>query len=52
MRPDSNAVKAGSDLIKPVVAKTIAKSLAIGNPADGYYAAKGHEGKRRMGART
>ncbi|HZX35043.1 MAG TPA: threonine synthase [Thermodesulfobacteriota bacterium] len=38
--PIVTAVKAGSDLIKPVVAKTIAKSLAIGNPADGYYAAK------------
>ncbi|MEK7314139.1 MAG: threonine synthase [Deltaproteobacteria bacterium] len=38
--PIVTAVKAGSDLIKPVVPKTIAKSLAIGNPADGYYAAK------------
>ena len=28
-----------SDIIKPVKPKTIAKSLAIGNPADGYYAA-------------
>jgi threonine synthase len=29
-----------SDIIKPVQPKTIAKSLAIGNPADGYYAKK------------
>ncbi len=33
------AVREGSDIIKPVRPKTIAKSLAIGNPADGYYAA-------------
>lgn len=32
------AIKAGSEIIKPVKPKTIAKSLAIGNPADGYYA--------------
>lgn len=29
-----------SDIIKPVEPHTIAKSLAIGNPADGYYAWK------------
>ncbi len=34
------AIKQGSDSIRPVKPKTIAKSLAIGNPADGYYAAK------------
>jgi threonine synthase len=28
------------DDVKPVKADTIAKSLAIGNPADGYYALK------------
>lgn len=38
--PIVNAVKEGSELIKPVKAKTVAKSLAIGNPADGYYSAK------------
>jgi len=38
--PIVQAIKAGSDIIKPVKPKTIAKSLAIGNPADGYYAAK------------
>jgi threonine synthase len=32
------AVKQGIDVIKPVKPDTIAKSLAIGNPADGYYA--------------
>ncbi len=38
--PIVNAFKNGSDLIVPVKPDTIAKSLAIGNPADGYYAAK------------
>ena len=37
--PISTAVKEDSDIIKPVKPKTIAKSLAIGNPADGVYAA-------------
>jgi threonine synthase len=35
--PVSHAVKNGSDTIQPVKSNTIAKSLAIGNPADGYY---------------
>jgi threonine synthase len=38
--PITAAIKEGSDIIKPVKPRTIAKSLAIGNPADGYYAAK------------
>ncbi len=39
--PIVNSVKAGSEIIRPVKQpKTIAKSLAIGNPADGYYAFK------------
>jgi threonine synthase len=38
--PIVTAVKNGSELIVPVKPDTIAKSLAIGNPADGYYAAK------------
>ncbi|MCK5308101.1 MAG: pyridoxal-phosphate dependent enzyme, partial [Zetaproteobacteria bacterium] len=38
--PIVSAVKAGRDLIKPVRPNTIAKSLAIGNPADGYYSIK------------
>ncbi len=38
--PISTAFKAARDFFKPVKPKTIAKSLAIGNPADGYYALK------------
>ena len=38
--PITNAVKAEEEHIKPVKADTIAKSLAIGNPADGFYSAK------------
>jgi threonine synthase len=37
--PITDAVKRGSDDIRPVKPNTIAKSLAIGNPADGYLAA-------------
>ena len=36
--PIVEAYKAGLDFIKPVKPNTIAKSLAIGNPADGIYA--------------
>ena len=36
--PISAAVKAGTRDIRPVKPNTIAKSLAIGNPADGYFA--------------
>lgn len=37
--PISAAMKKGTDLVKPVAKPdTIAKSLAIGTPADGYYA--------------
>ena len=38
--PISTAFKDGRDFFKPVKPNTIAKSLAIGNPADGYYALK------------
>ncbi|MEW6087346.1 MAG: threonine synthase [bacterium] len=38
--PIVNAIKEGNEIIKPVKPNTIAKSLAIGNPADGYYAFK------------
>jgi threonine synthase len=38
--PVATAFKAGVDHIRPVRPSTIAKSLAIGNPADGYYAVK------------
>lgn len=37
--PIIDAVKRGTRDIRPVKPKTIAKSLAIGNPADGYYTA-------------
>ncbi|HUY63448.1 MAG TPA: threonine synthase [Acidimicrobiales bacterium] len=36
--PVANAFIDGSDAIRPVRPSTIAKSLAIGNPADGWYA--------------
>ncbi len=36
--PITTAVKQDSDIISPVKPNTIAKSLAIGNPADGFYA--------------
>ncbi|MBI5504867.1 MAG: threonine synthase [Deltaproteobacteria bacterium] len=35
--PVVNALHRGADLIEPVKPNTIAKSIAIGNPADGYY---------------
>ncbi len=35
--PVSAAYKAGHDVVRPVKPDTIAKSLAIGNPADGPY---------------
>jgi threonine synthase len=38
--PISSAVKAGRNDIQPQKPSTIARSLAIGNPADGFYAAK------------
>ncbi len=36
--PITAAVKAGTREIRPVRPNTVAKSLAIGNPADGYFA--------------
>ena len=36
--PVSQAFAAGHDIVRPVKPDTIAKSLAIGNPADGPYA--------------
>lgn len=38
--PISTAVKAGRTEIDPQKPSTIARSLAIGNPADGFYAAR------------
>ena len=37
--PIVTTLKEGRDFVKPVKPNTIAKSLAIGNPADGIYAA-------------
>lgn len=36
--PIATAIQSNAEVIKPVKPQTIAKSLAIGNPADGYYA--------------
>ena len=36
--PIVNAFQAGTQHVHPVTPDTIAKSIAIGNPADGYYA--------------
>jgi threonine synthase len=38
--PIVNMVKQGQDRLRPLKPNTIAKSLAIGNPADGIYAAR------------
>lgn len=39
--PITTAIKAGTDAIRPVKdPNTIARSIAIGNPADGYYASR------------
>lgn len=38
--PVTTAIKNGTDVIIPVKPNTIAKSIAIGNPADGYYGVK------------
>lgn len=38
--PVTTAIKNGTDVIRPVRPNTIAKSIAIGNPADGYYGVK------------
>ncbi|MSR65275.1 MAG: threonine synthase [Verrucomicrobiae bacterium] len=38
--PIVNAIKAGTDMIRPVKPNTIVKSLAIGNPADGFYSVR------------
>jgi threonine synthase len=38
--PIATMVKERSEIMRPVRPNTIAKSIAIGNPADGYYAAE------------
>ncbi|MDH5527942.1 MAG: threonine synthase [Nitrospirota bacterium] len=48
--PIAAAFAEGRDFVHPVKPDTIAKSLAIGNPADGYYALKtAAESDGRMG---
>ena len=46
--PVATAFAEGTDAIRPVKPDTIAKSLAIGNPADGWYAARRHPQVRRL----
>ena len=38
--PIATAAQAGTTTVRPIKPSTIAKSLAIGNPADGYYAVR------------
>jgi threonine synthase len=38
--PITSMVKTGAEVLRPVKPNTIAKSIAIGNPADGYFAAE------------
>jgi threonine synthase len=49
--PIATAVREGSELFRPVKQpNTIARSLAIGNPADGYYAIQTIQGSGGFGA--
>lgn len=48
--PIITAYESGTTHIRPVKPNTIAKSLAIGNPADGYYALKTIKESRGGGA--
>ena len=48
--PITDAVKTGRERHKPVrKPNTIAKTLAIGDPADGYFAAQADPRDRRLG---
>jgi threonine synthase len=47
--PISTAIKTGSSEIEPQKPATIARSLAIGNPADGHYAIKTIKGSGGWG---
>ncbi len=38
--PITSMITSGSEVMRPVKPNTIAKSIAIGNPADGYFAAE------------
>ena len=49
--PVIHALHKGTDLITPVKPNTIAKSIAIGNPADGFYVLQRGARVRRMGRR-
>ena len=49
--PVASAFAAGHDVCRPVKPDTIAKSLAIGNPADGPYALELARAQRRLGRR-
>ena len=49
--PVASAFAAGHDVCRPVKPNTIAKSLAIGNPADGPYALDLARRTRRLGGR-
>src|SRR5437879_7212155 len=46
-RPVAQAFRDGAEQIQPVKPDTIARSLAIGNPADGMFAMRSEE--RRVG---
>ena len=50
--PVSTAFRDGTDAVTPVKPTTIAKSLAIGNPADGPYALDGRPPHRRRDRAT
>lgn len=51
--PVATAYREGRDFVTPVKPKTIAKSIAIGNPADGYYALRAvHESKGAFDSAT
>jgi len=47
--PIATAFEEGRFVVKPVKPNSVAKSLAIGNPADGYYALKTIEASRGSG---
>ena len=49
--PIVHLVERGGEHVAPVVPETIARSIAIGNPADGRFAAERHPRHRRLGHR-
>jgi threonine synthase len=50
--PIVDLVEGGGDTIEPVVPRTIARSIAIGNPADGLFAAKAIRGSGGAAAKV